>query len=193
MHRLLLPIALATLALLSIAACGGSTSSNRTATSEPKTAPPGDISTLLFPSEVSRAADVEQLTTSQRDQKSAAAAVDPSQVEHMDSFDSLSFDTVDGTRSLVLTSIDFDSEGAATDHAGLMIGEGPGMQDLPRAIGDASAFLEANDGGIGSMIVFRKGEWVISLHTAQGTGIAPLVDLEQLTTLARLVEDRIAR
>ena len=131
------------------------------------------------------------MTTSYRDQKSAAASVDPSQVEHMDSFESLSFGTEDGTRSLVLTTIDFDSQGAATDHMGLMVGEGSGMLDLPDGIGDASAFQEANEAGIGSIVVFKKGEWVVTIHTAQGAGVSPLVSLEQLTALARIVADRL--
>ena len=191
MQRLALLATLATLALFSFAACGASTTADPTATPEPKTVPSGDISTLLFPSDVSGFAGVEDLTTAQRDQKSAAAQVDTDQVEHMDSFDSLSFDTEGGARSLVLTTIDFDSEGAVTDHAGLLLGEDSGMSDLTDTIGDASGFLEANEGGIGSMVVFRKGELVILLHTAQGAGIAPLVDLGQLTALARLVADRL--
>ena len=94
----------------------------------------------------------------------------------------------------MLTTIDFDSEGAATDHAGLMMGEGSGIRDISDIsdeIGDASAYRQANEAGIGSVVVFKKGEWVISLHTAQGAGVNPLVDLDQLITLARLVADRL--
>ena len=208
MHRALLLTAFATVSVLSLAACGGSAApapasvptltpepavvSVPAATPEPIEAPQGDINTLLLPAEVSGIAGVDQLTTSYRDQKSGAASVDPSQVEHMDSFDSLSFDTADGAKSLVLTTIDFDSEGAATDHAGLIMGEGSGMRDIPDNIGDASAYLEANKERIGSVVVFRKGEWVVTLHTAQATGISPLVNLEQLKTLARIVADMLS-
>ncbi len=125
---------------------------------------------------------MERSTASCRSQKSAAASVDPSQVEHIDSFESLSFDTEDGARSLVLTTIDFDSEGAAADHLGLVVGEGSGMLELPDNIGDASAFQEANDAGIGSIVVFKKGEWAVSMHTAQGAGIDPLDRISKSTS-----------
>ena len=109
----------------------------------------------------------------------------------MDSFQSLSFETEDRTRGLTLTTIDFDTEGAATDHYGLVVSHGPGMLDLPDNIGDDSAYVEASEAEIGSMVVFKKGDWVVQLHTAQGAGISPLVSLEQLTELARIVADRL--
>ena len=195
MQRALLLAAFTTLSILSLGACGGSTAlAPPSATSVPPgptTTPSGDITTLLLPAEVSGLAGVDQLTTTYRDQKSAAAAVDPGQVEHMDSFQSLSFETEDRTRGLTLTTIDFDSEGAAVDHYGLVVSDGPGMLDIPDMIGDDSAYVEANEAGIGSMVVFKKGDWVVTLHTAQGRGISPLVDLEQLTELARKVADRL--
>jgi hypothetical protein len=157
---------------------------------EPATTPGGDVNTLLVAAEVSILAGVDELTTDYRDAKAMAASVDPSQVEHMDSFDMLSIETTDRSRGLTLTTIDFDSEAAAADHMDLMV-EDTGLLDLPDKIGDVSGYVEANDGGIGSVVVFKKGDWVVQLHTAQGAGVSPLVNLEQLTELARLVADRL--
>ncbi len=194
MNRALLFAAFTTFALVSLSACGGTTeptpgpASAPQASEEPEQVPANYIALLLFSAEVSEVAGVGPLTTEYRDQKAAAAAIDPAQVEHIDSFDSLWFDIDDGARSLVLTTMDLDSEGAATDRLGLM---SSGMSDLPDKIGDASVYVEVNEAGIGSMVVFKKGEWVVSLHTAQRDGVSPIVDLEKLTTLARTVADRL--
>ena len=197
MNRIFLLTSLAMLTLVSLGACGDSPAptsvpvSTPTATPEPAASAPIDIASLLSVDEVSEISGAGQLTTEYRDQKAGAANVDPLQVAHMDSFDSLSFDADGGTRSLILTTIDFDSEEAANDRADLIMGPDSGMAPLPGGVGDAAAYFEAQGGGIGSMIVFKKGEWVVTLHTAQGSGISPLVDLEQLTTLARAVADRL--
>ncbi len=183
-------VAFGVLATLAVVGCGGGTTpvppATPTATLDAVQVPPGDISTLLIPSEVSELAGVGQITTKQLDMKSMAAAVDPAQVEHMDSFDSLEF-TVGG-QSLVLTTIDFDSGAAAADHAVTVFAE---MSDLPETIGDESVFVELNAASIGSMVAFRAGEWVVMLHTTQAEGTAPLVDTDLLLTLARMVEERL--
>ncbi|MDA1035689.1 MAG: hypothetical protein O3B65_02270 [Chloroflexi bacterium] len=182
---------IAFLSIFAFSACGGSPTPTPTATPEPITVPKGDISTLLFPSEVATVAGVGGLVTAQRDQRSAAAEVDPTQVEHMDSFVTLAFSTEDTFKSLILTTIDFDSEVAATTHADLLMGDDSGMLDLPTEIGDASAYFEVNAGGIGTMLVFKKGEWVVTLHTAQPAGQTPMTDLGGLTALAQIVTDRL--
>ena len=153
--------------------------------------PKGDISTLLQPDDFADVAGVSGLTTEQRDMKAMAAAVDPMQVENMDSFDLLDFTSSDGPTSLSLITIDFTSEGAATDHFALVTSDGPGMLDLTPTIGEASAYVEFNAAGLGSAVVFKKGEWVVQLLTAQSDGIEPLVDLAELTALAQLVADRL--
>jgi hypothetical protein len=155
------------------------------------TIPKGDISTLLQSGDLADVAGVSGLTTMQVDMKSAAGAVDPSQVEHMDSFVSLTFTSSDGSKNLILTTIDFESEFSATGHAGLMMCAGSGMLDLSPRVGDEAVYLEPNSAGIGSMVVFRKGEWVVTLHTAQADGVEPLVDLPGVTALGRLVADRL--
>ena len=72
-----------------------------------------------------------------------------------------------------------------------MVEEGPPLERLTEPIGDISVFIDANEGGIGSMVVFKKGVWVVMVHTAQSDGVAPLVDVAGVETLARLVADRL--
>ena len=146
---------------------------------------------LLSAGEVSDLAGGVALNVQYRNLRSQAESVDPSQVEHMDSFTVLTFDTGDGYRGLSLTTMDFDSEDAAANHLAKMTGPDCGMQNMNDAIGDSSAYLEANQTGIGSVVAFKKGEWVVSLHTAQRDGESPLVDLAELETLARTVADRL--
>jgi len=73
----------------------------------------------------------------------------------MDSFAVLSFDTEDGYRGLSLTTMGFDSEEAAATHMALMTGPDSGMHDMDETIGDASVSLEANQGGMGSVVALR--------------------------------------
>ena len=58
-------------------------------------------------------------------------------------------------------------------------------------IGDAVAYRGGNQSGIGSTVVLKKGEWLVSLHTAQAAGATPLVDLAGVEALARMVADRL--
>ena len=158
-------------------------------TVEPMQLEPGDIAGLLLVSEVIVASGYDgTLSTGQLDMKSMAAEVDPTQVEHMDSFDSLGFDTPDGMGGLTLTTIDFDSEAAAEDHMVMLMQEIP-VLDL--GIADVSGAIEINAGGFGSIVVFKKGEWVVQLHTSQTDGTTPLVSFLDLQDLAGLVASRL--
>ena len=99
------------------------------------------------------------LSTRQLDQKSMAASVDPVQVEHIVSFDSLSFDTADESRGLTLTAIRLNSKTAASDRMELMVEKGPPLEHLTEDIGDVSGFIESNAAGIGSIVIFKRAEW----------------------------------
>ena len=150
-----------------------------------------NISRLLSPDEVAALTGGLELTVQHRDQKSAADSVDPNKIEHIDSFNSLTFTTAEGSRGLSLTAMDFDSEDAAAYHLAKMTGPESGMLNMDDTIGDSSASLKVNQAGIGSMVAFKKGEWVVSLHTTQPDGDTPLVDLAELELLARTVADRL--
>ena len=154
------------------------------------TVPQGAISTLLFPDEVSALAGGVDLSTNHLDLLSMAAGVDPSQVEHMESFDSLSFETDGRSPSLSLTTIKFDSEEFVAGHMEIVLSEAPGMQNLSEPMGDSAYYIEVNQSGIGSMVVFKSGVWVVMLHTSQGANDSPLVDLAGVESLARIIVDR---
>ncbi len=125
------------------------------------------------------------------DYKKMAEAVDPAQVANMDSWYGMGFDTEDGMKGLTLSAIDFDSQTSAQDHFEMMVAETPGLEIMSSPIGDASAEVEVNAQGIGSIIVFMKGGKVIQLHTAMSAGEEALVDLEGLEELVRIVESRL--
>ena len=160
-------------------------------TTEPAQVLAGGISTLLTVDDVAGLAVGVGLLTRHLDLKSMAANADPAQVEHIVSFDSLFFDTADGSQGLTLTVIKLDSDAAASDRMELMVADGLELQHFTEDIGDVSGFVEANEGGIGIMVVFKKGEWVIMVHTAQPDGETPLVDVSGLEALARMVADRL--
>ncbi len=152
--------------------------------------PAGYIGALLLPSEVAAIAEGVGLTTNYIDRKLMVADVDPSSVEHMDSCDSQIFDTADGSQSFYPNTIKLDSEEAATNHLALVSSETPGMQDHTTKIGDTSFLAEINEFGIGITVVFKKGFWVVVLHSTQFADSAPLVDLAGIEALAQTVSDR---
>lgn len=61
---------------------------------------------------------------------SRAAAVGSTQIEHMVSFNLLSFDTESGFQSMSLTAIQLDSEAESAAHMALVSGETPGIQEV---------------------------------------------------------------
>jgi hypothetical protein len=125
------------------------------------------------------------------DLKEMARRVDSAQVEHMDSWYGMMFTVGDTSQGMTFLVIDFDSESAARAHYGTATAEDTMMEVMPTPIGEASAQLELNVQMIGSMLVFVQGDKFISVHTAQPDGVDPLVSLEGLEVLARLVADRL--
>ena len=191
MTRLFTIAAFAISMLALLAACGGESSEGEPATPVREDAPvvkTNDINAMLLPSDVTALAGGGGITAAYIERKSQAAAIDPAQVEHMDSFESLVFTGEDHSRSLTLTAIKFDSDDAAADRSRLM---SEGMKNMSAKIGDGSAYVDLNDSGIGSMVVLKKGVWVVSLHTAQPDGVTPLVNLSGVEALARTVADRL--
>ena len=120
-----------------------------------------------------------------------AGGVGPAQVEKMDSWYGMTIEAADGGPGITFSVIDFDSTSSAQDHLEKTISETPGVQVMDSPIGDASFEIEVNAQGIGSMLVFIKGDKLISLHTAQPEGEGPLLSLEGLKDLADLVASRV--
>jgi len=131
------------------------------------------------------------LTTRIIDYKQSAASVDPTQVVNIDSFYVLSFQTEDRLKGLTLSAIDFDSEPSAREHFEKVRMEGPGLEIMSPPIGDASAQVEANAQGVGSIVVFIKGDKLVQLHTVQPDSEQPLISLAGLEQLAEIVVSRL--
>ena len=140
MKRMILAGVLAISLLTLLPACGGESSNNSPSAEDNASAP-----TAIPPT--------PQNTGSE------TTAIEPVLVEHIVSFDSLSFDTADESRKLTLTAIRLDSETAASDRMELMVEEGPPLEHLAEDIGDVSGFIESNPAGIGSIMIFKRGEW----------------------------------
>lgn len=65
------------------------------------------------------------------------------------------------------------------------------MVPISNTIGEASAELEVNSGGIGGMLIFVAGDAMVSFHTAQPDGTSPMVTIKGLRELAKLVAGRL--
>jgi hypothetical protein len=131
------------------------------------------------------------LNTEFFDYKKPAESVDPAQVVNMDSWYGMGFNTQDGMKSLTFSVIDFDSQTSAQDHFEKTTAQTPGLEIMSLPIGDASAEVEVNAQGIGSIVVSIKGDKFIQLHTAMPVGEEAFVDLEGLEELVRTAESRL--
>jgi hypothetical protein len=120
--------------------------------------------------------------------KDGAEEVNPAQVVNMDSWFGLVVTAPGSGAGMTFGVIDFVSVSTAQEHYELVM---EGMENMATPIGDASAELEVNGQGIGSMLVFIYGDRVVSLHTAQSAEYEPLVSLEGLKDLADLVVSRL--
>ena len=150
------------------------------------------FTTLLAEGDVQGVLTTEVPLTAQfYDYKEMATVSDPSQVENMDSFYGLSFQTENWAKGVTFSAIDFTSTAAARYHYEKIKSETPGMQTMSPPISDASAYVDVNAEGIGSVLVFVKGDKVLSFHTAQPDGQRPLMSLEGIEELAEIVASRL--
>ena len=97
--------------------------------------------------------------------------------------------------SMALTAISFDSAGSAETHQELTLqsvqGAGnimsPESQFAEGVLGDESYLLTADADGIGSVVGFLLGPYVVQLHTTFPEGAALLVSPQDLGALAETV------
>jgi len=119
-----------------------------------------------------------------------AESTNPDQVAAMDSFYGLSFQTAAETKSITLTVIDFDSTSSADQHFQNVKSE-PQWESMQEPIGDESFEAELNSEGMGSIVIFLKGDKFVQLHTAMPVGESPIVDLSGLEELANKVDGKL--
>jgi hypothetical protein len=122
------------------------------------------------------------------DQNEVARSANPEQAAVMDSFFVLHFRADEEMKDLIFSMIDFDSPTSAQNHLDRMKSEGPGLEDMEPPIGDASVEVKANSHGTDGAVIFIKGDKFVQLHTM---GEQPIIDLEGLEELARIVESRL--
>ena len=90
-----------------------------------------------------------------------------------------------------LTVTDFDTAAAARDQYQRASSTSPEAESSEPIIGDASVELEVNANGVGSIVMFLRGDKLVALQTSKPDNEEALADLDGLTGLARLVESRL--
>ena len=146
-----------------------------------------EFKSLLTVQDVEQASQM-QLHTQFYDYK--AESTDPDQVVAMDSFYGLSFQTADATKAMTLMVIDFFSISKAEQHFQTIKSE-PQWESMQEPIGDESLEAELNSEGMGSIVIFLKGDKFVQLHTAMPVGESPIVDLSGLEELANKVAGKL--
>jgi hypothetical protein len=143
--------------------------------------------------------DVEKVMGSQinitskfYDYKNMTESTNPNDVINMNSFYGLSFQTEDGMKGITFSVIDFDSISSAQQHFQKIMNESE-LENMKKSIGDSSIEKEFNSKGIGSILVFKKENKVISLLTAMPENENPLTNLKGLEELAKIVDERLNR
>ena len=136
-------------------------------------------------------ADVQLTAQFFRDLRSMAESVDPGQVVSIESWYGNTFQTQDGRSSLTFTIMDFESGSSARDHFDKIRSGSPAPEPLDPPIGDLSVAVRDDVGGIGSTLVFRKGDKVVTLHTAYSEGERPPVSIQAVEELARFVAGKL--
>lgn len=102
----------------------------------------------------------------------------------------ISHQTLDRTRGMTLTVIKFDSVGAAESRFDLMRQGMPGDVAVG-SLGPRSYEVVVDSGGVGSFVVFQKGVNVISVHTAMPEGETPVQDVDELASIAKMVNAKL--
>lgn len=62
---------------------------------------------------------------------------------------------------------------------------------MQEPIGNDSYARQFNSEGIGSIVIFLKGDKVVEIHTAMPVGESPIVNLSGLLELAKKVEGKL--
>ena len=196
MSRWITPV-VAAVTVLAAVACSPQ-SDEATPVAQAESIPVGSPLTEEAFRELMTIADVSALVASSvfleaeyRDFKEMASRAEPSQVENIESWYGLTVISNDGAKALSFSVIDFDSVSSARSHYEKVKATTPGMQDMDPPIGESSARVLINDRGLGGSLVFIKGDKVIPLHTAQPEGQPPLVPLDGIERLAKIIASRL--
>ncbi|MCH8185613.1 MAG: hypothetical protein IH862_05880 [Chloroflexi bacterium] len=135
----------------------------------------------------------QELNVVVRDTRALAGSVDEETVSQVESWYTVAFETLDRNKQLLMSVIDYVSEAEALNHLEVMKSNLPDVpiQIMDPPIGDESFQMMVDDLGVGGLIVFKKGDKAVTIHTAQPNGEEYLVSLEGLEELARRVAGKL--
>ena len=148
---------------------------------------------LLTAEDVSRlSGDVLLLADRVDDLKAMVASDDPSRTTDMDAAYIVSFAGEQSGRRLTFDVIDYDSPSSALAHFDETVTR-LGMQRMDPSIADASARVEFGPEvqAIGSKLMFLAGDRVVELESRWFDDQQPMLSLEGIEELARLVASRL--
>ena len=126
-----------------------------------------------------------------RDLKKMSEAADPEQAATIDSAYMLTFEAEYGSRSVTFGAFDFVSDALAREYFARFKQETPGAIEETIVIGDSAVLVRVDSNGIGSALMFIKGDKTVSLHTTRQDGDQALIDPEGLQQLASRVARRL--
>ncbi len=135
----------------------------------------------------------QEINVDVRDTRVLAGSVDAELVLKVESWYTVAFESLDRNKQMLMSVIDYVSEAEALDH---VEGMKTNLPDLPiqmmnQPIGEESFQILVDDPGVGALIVFKKGDKAVTLHTAQPDGDEHLVSYEGLEELAHRVAGKL--
>jgi CO dehydrogenase/acetyl-CoA synthase delta subunit len=128
------------------------------------------------------------------DLKKISADIDPNQIESINSWYGTSFEIQNGKERISFSVINFESEISAKKHFEKTTLNPPYVgqnSEVNSTIGDTSLQTNLNAQGIRDVILFVKGNKVVSLSSNQSHENNFAVDIDDLVNLAVIVEHRL--
>ena len=135
----------------------------------------------------------QEINVDVRDTRALAGSVDAETVSQVESWYTVAFETLDRNKQMLMSVIDYVSEAEALNRLEVMKSDLPDVpiQIMDPPIGDESFQVLVDANKVGGLIVFKKGDKAVTLHTAQPNGEEHLVSLEGLEELARRVAGKL--
>jgi hypothetical protein len=130
------------------------------------------------------------LDVSVSDRRADAEAVNPAQVQKIESWYVIAFQQGSSGPALFFSIIDFDSAQSAHSHMD-RVESGQGYTPIEPPISNRATIAIPREAGVGSALIFASGDRVVLILTTLGDGDTTLADAAQVTALARLVAGRL--
>ena len=145
---------------------------------------------LLSKADIERVgADAGGLDRRVEDIYAVAIEASPTQVEHIETWHSVTFTREAEGPTLILSVVEYDTPGPAERR--LDVSEaGPAFERMDQPIGDRS-ILGLPDVDTGTAVTFLQGVRLVTLQAPAGNDGRQLLDPAQLLELAQLVADRL--